>query len=57
VCEGLAFLGLAENDPSGPNGLAGKVRVLHTEEERQIARHCRALLRDEAAKPHDAGPR
>ncbi|RZF25490.1 acetate/propionate family kinase [Paraburkholderia sp. UYCP14C] len=38
VCEGLAFAGLIENDP------AGKVRVLHTEEERQIARHCRELL-------------
>ncbi|MBC8728962.1 acetate/propionate family kinase [Paraburkholderia sp. UCT2] len=38
VCDGLAFLGLIENDP------AGKVRVLHTEEERQIARHCRELL-------------
>ncbi|MBB5463923.1 acetate kinase [Paraburkholderia sp. CI2] len=38
VCDGLAFLGLVENDP------AGKVRVLHTEEERQIARHCRQLL-------------
>ncbi|WP_233805506.1 acetate/propionate family kinase [Paraburkholderia sp. HP33-1] len=38
VCEGLAFAGLVEHDP------AGKVRVLHTEEEKQIARHCRALL-------------
>jgi acetate kinase len=38
VCEGLAFMGLVENDR------AGKVRVLHTEEEKQIARHCRALL-------------
>lgn len=38
VCEGLGFMGLTENDP------AGKVRVLHTEEERQIARHCRDLL-------------
>ncbi|NIF53025.1 acetate/propionate family kinase [Burkholderia sp. Ax-1724] len=57
VCEGLAFLGLAENDPSGPNDLAGKVRVLHTEEEKQIARHCRALLRDETAQSPGAGPR
>ena len=39
VCDGLAFVGLVENDP------AGKVRVLHTEEEKQIARHCMALLR------------
>ncbi|NML34266.1 acetate/propionate family kinase [Paraburkholderia antibiotica] len=38
VCEGLGFLGLVDNDP------AGKVRVLHTEEEKQIARHCRALM-------------
>jgi acetate kinase len=38
VCEGLAFVGLVENDPDG------KVKVLHTEEEKQIARHCRALL-------------
>jgi acetate kinase len=42
VCEGLAFLGLSEGDP------AGKVRAIHTEEEKQIARHCRALLRAEA---------
>jgi len=39
ICEGLAFLGLREDDP------AGRVRVLHTEEEKQIARHCRALMR------------
>ncbi|AXE96513.1 MULTISPECIES: acetate/propionate family kinase [Paraburkholderia] len=38
VCDGLSFLGLAEGDP------AGKVRAIHTEEEKQIARHCRALL-------------
>ncbi|MFM0152299.1 acetate/propionate family kinase [Paraburkholderia sediminicola] len=38
VCEGLAFLGLAEGDP------ASKVRAIHTEEEKQIARHCRSLL-------------
>ncbi|RFU47690.1 acetate/propionate family kinase [Paraburkholderia sp. DHOC27] len=38
VCAGLEFLGLRVDDP------AGKVRTLHTEEERQIARHCRALL-------------
>ena len=30
--------GLRAEDP------AGKVRVIHTEEEKQIARHCRALL-------------
>ncbi|MFT4066581.1 acetate/propionate family kinase [Paraburkholderia sp.] len=42
VCEGLAFMGLVENDP------AGKVRVLQTEEEKQIARHCRALMRSGA---------
>jgi acetate kinase len=38
VCSGLAFLGLHADDP------AGRVRTMHTEEERQIARHCRALL-------------
>lgn len=43
VCAGLAFLGLNADDP------AGKVRVLHTEEERQIARHCRALLQQAGA--------
>jgi acetate kinase len=39
VCDGLAFMGLTESDP------AGKVRAIHTEEEKQIARHCRTLLR------------
>jgi acetate kinase len=43
VCMGLEFMGLRADDP------AGKVRVLHTEEERQIARHCRALLRQAAS--------
>ena len=42
VCEGLAFLGLTEGDP------AGKVRAIHTEEEKQIARHCRTLLQSAA---------
>ncbi|KAE8759072.1 acetate/propionate family kinase [Paraburkholderia madseniana] len=42
VCEGLAFLGLSEGDS------AGKVRAIHTEEEKQIARHCRMLLRAKA---------
>jgi acetate kinase len=32
-------MGLTEGDP------AGKVKAIHTEEEKQIARHCRALLR------------
>jgi acetate kinase len=44
ICEGLAFLGLNAEDP------AGKVRTLHTEEERQIARHCRALLQESAGE-------
>ncbi|CAH2794486.1 MAG: Acetate kinase (EC [uncultured Paraburkholderia sp.] len=44
VCDGLAFLELSENDP------AGKVRAIHTEEEKQIARHCRALLHQDAGK-------
>ncbi|MFM0391767.1 acetate/propionate family kinase [Paraburkholderia phytofirmans] len=38
VCDGLAFMGLTESDP------AGKVRAIHTEEEKQIARHCHTLL-------------
>lgn len=38
VCDGLVFMGLTEGDP------AGKVRAIHTEEEKQIARHCRELL-------------
>jgi acetate kinase len=42
VCSGLEFLGLKVDDP------AGKVRVMHTEEERQIARHCRRLLQQAA---------
>ncbi|MGA7782350.1 MAG: acetate/propionate family kinase [Paraburkholderia sp.] len=42
VCSGLEFLGLHGDDP------AGKVRTMHTEEERQIARHCRALLQQGA---------
>lgn len=42
VCSGLEFLGLNADDP------AGKVRTMHTEEELQIARHCRALLRQAA---------
>jgi acetate kinase len=41
VCTGLEFLGLKADDP------AGRVRVLHTEEERQIARHCRTLMQHE----------
>ncbi|WP_168792069.1 acetate/propionate family kinase [Paraburkholderia aromaticivorans] len=43
VCDGLAFMGLTESDP------AGKVRAIHTEEEKQIARHCRTLLRQTQA--------
>ena len=42
VCSGLGFLGLNADDP------AGKVRAMHTEEELQIARHCRTLLRQAA---------
>ncbi|MFM0736060.1 acetate/propionate family kinase [Paraburkholderia xenovorans] len=41
VCDGLAFLGLSEGNATG------NVRVVHTEEERQISRHCRGLLRAE----------
>jgi acetate kinase len=42
VCAGLECLGIRGDDP------AGKVRVLHTEEERQIARHCRTLMQQTA---------
>jgi acetate kinase len=38
VCDGLQFLGI---DLHAPNG---NVRVVKTEEERQIARHARNLL-------------
>jgi acetate kinase len=41
VCSGLEFLGLKVDNP---DATATKVRIMHTEEERQIARHCRALL-------------
>ncbi|MEQ5844409.1 MULTISPECIES: acetate/propionate family kinase [Paraburkholderia] len=40
ICAGLGFLGLSADDSSG------KVKTMHTEEERQIARHCHALLHD-----------
>ncbi|QDQ81108.1 acetate/propionate family kinase [Paraburkholderia megapolitana] len=40
VCEGLGFLGLFAEDANG------KVKAMHTNEERQIARHCQALLRE-----------
>jgi acetate kinase len=43
VCDGLGFLGLSHDAP--PDNAAGKVRAIHTEEEKQIARHCRTLLR------------
>ncbi|HEY0308523.1 MAG TPA: acetate/propionate family kinase [Acidobacteriaceae bacterium] len=39
VCDGLQFLGIDLNAPNG------NVRVVKTEEERQIARHGRALLK------------
>jgi acetate kinase len=35
-------VGLTASDPKGDP--AGKVRALHTEEDKQLARHCRALL-------------
>ncbi len=41
ICEGLNFLGI---DPADTTG--GRVKVMPTEEEIQIARHCRALLRE-----------
>lgn len=45
VCSGLAFLGLSATDTSAADS---KVRALHTEEEKQIARHCRTLLQTAA---------
>lgn len=39
ICEGLLFLGVDPRDAS-----KGRVKVMPTEEEAQIARHCRALL-------------
>ncbi|MGF6902183.1 acetate/propionate family kinase [Paraburkholderia sp. GAS348] len=42
ICMELDFLGLS------PGHHVAKVRVMHTEEERQIARHCRALLESPA---------
>jgi acetate kinase len=41
ICAGLGFLGIAPDR-------GGKVRVMATEEERQMARHCRRLLREAA---------
>jgi acetate kinase len=41
VCAGLEFLGLSAPEEKA----TGKVRAIHTEEEKQIARHCRELLR------------
>jgi acetate kinase len=35
-------MGPTESDPKG--NPAGKVGALHTEEDKQLARHCRALL-------------
>ena len=39
VCEPLGFLNLSSGEEDSPN-----VRILPAEEEKQIARHCRALL-------------
>ncbi|MEC5406384.1 acetate/propionate family kinase [Paraburkholderia sp. MPAMCS5] len=52
ICEGLSFLGLVEGDAEGD--AAGNVRALHTEEEKQIARHCRALLQCDDVQCDDA---
>jgi acetate kinase len=41
ICEGLEFLGI---QPAGP-GQFSKVQIMPSEEELQIARHCRRLLR------------
>lgn len=42
VCQGLEFLGIA----SAAAGEIAKVAVMSSEEELQIARHCRRLMRD-----------
>ncbi len=39
VCRGLEFIGLHPSDPSNP-----RVKVMRSDEEGQIARHCRALI-------------
>jgi acetate kinase len=39
ICQGLEFIGLQANDPSN-----ARVKVMRSDEEGQIARHCRALI-------------
>jgi acetate kinase len=48
VCHGLEFIGLRVDDP-------GRVKVMRSDEEGQIARHCRALI--EVARPTSPAPR
>ena len=57
VCGGLGFLGVALDQSSNRSHAATisapeskvRVRIVPSEEDRQIARHCRALLRAERA--------
>jgi acetate kinase len=54
ICRNLQFLGLSADDPGNPMGGKGipsnneaRVAVVQSQEDRQIARHCRAMLRQE----------
>ena len=45
ICEGLQFLGIDPHDASArAEPRSNKVKVMKAEEEKQMARHCRALL-------------
>ena len=53
VCEGLRFLGVVIDETKNQNGVdtisdsssAMQVRIVPSQEDRQIARHCRAMMR------------
>jgi acetate kinase len=42
ICQGLEFLGISSTQTDGSNG--SKIAVMVSEEEVQIARHCRNLM-------------
>ena len=58
VCQGLQFLGISIDDPANqlpadrisPNQSKVSVSVVPSQEDRQIARHCRAMLRQNSAE-------
>ena len=58
VCQGLQFLGISIDDPANqlatgrisPNQSKVSVSVVPSQEDRQIARHCRALMRQNSAR-------